>query len=87
MTWAARTTVSPEYKRLRPIVWARDKGLCQWPLFNGVCGGAGHQVDHIVPRSRGGRDILANLRVLCKRHHDRKTADEASAGRTAKRKK
>lgn len=60
--------------RLRTRVWARDGGLC------GKCGQAcSHkrdepadrtsigEVDHINPWSKGGRHVLENLRLLCRR--------------------
>lgn len=38
------------------------------------CGAPGTDVDHIVPRSRGGSDGHANLQTLCHACHSRKTA-------------
>jgi len=35
------------------------------------------KVDHIVPRSLGGSSEDANLRTLCKAHHDVVTAKQA----------
>lgn len=78
MTWPAASRVTPQFRRNRPLVWARDGGRCRWPLHSGFCDARGWQVDHVVPRFQGGSDDLANLRVLCKRHHDRKTAAEAA---------
>jgi 5-methylcytosine-specific restriction protein A len=37
---------------------------------------AATEVDHIVPRSRGGSDTWRNLQSLCKPCHSRKTARE-----------
>lgn len=34
------------------------------------------EVDHIVPRARGGIDSYENLQSLCKTHHSQKTARE-----------
>ena len=83
--WSSKSTVTPEYRRLRPMVWRRDAGRCQWPLYSGVCGLQGFETDHIVNRANGGSDTMENLRVLCKRHHNRKTADEAAEGRRRRR--
>jgi hypothetical protein len=55
---------------VRREVWKRDGGKCQWPMdAGGVCGSA-HQpeVDHVVPKARGGPSTAANLRVLCRPH-------------------
>ena len=48
-------------------VWIRDGGCCQWSLDGGGICGSTHrlQFDHIVPRARGGKSTVANVRVLC----------------------
>ena len=33
------------------------------------CGALASEVDHVLPRERGGRDVLENLRSLCSRCH------------------
>jgi len=54
-------------------VIARDGGACR------ICGklvtGRG-DVDHIVPKSRGGTDALDNLQYTHAECHSRKTASE-----------
>ena len=37
------------------------------------CGDLATEVDHIIPREKGGLDELHNLQGLCKRHHSLKT--------------
>lgn len=54
----------------------RDSGLCQ------VCHKANRitaatEVDHIVPKSRGGTDVPQNLQAICKQCHQLKTHREA----------
>jgi 5-methylcytosine-specific restriction endonuclease McrA len=45
----------------RQGVLARDGGRCQY------CGNAAETLDHVVPRSRGGRHVWENLVAACRR--------------------
>jgi hypothetical protein len=56
---------------VRREVWQRDGGCCQWALDSGgVCGSRLRlQLDHVVPRARGGQSVPSNLRVLCAAHN------------------
>ncbi|HET9595895.1 MAG TPA: HNH endonuclease [Anaeromyxobacteraceae bacterium] len=56
---------------VRRAVWQRSGGRCEWPLDSGGCCGSTTRVelDHIIPRARGGRSTLTNLRVLCCVHN------------------
>jgi 5-methylcytosine-specific restriction protein A len=68
-----RPKMPPEWHRLRRRV-LRAASCCAG------CGGAGpFEVDHIVPRSRGGGHEPSNLRALCKPCHASKTAAEGHA--------
>jgi 5-methylcytosine-specific restriction endonuclease McrA len=66
---------------VKRAVWERDGGRCQWPLASGgVCGSTVRvEIDHVVPRARGGPTRVDNLRCLCRRHNDR-AAREAFGG-------
>ena len=66
---ARRGYCSASWRRLRTLVLARDV-TCQWP----GCFELATQVDHIVPKARGGEDSLKNAQGLCTRHHAVKTA-------------
>lgn len=57
---------------VRRAVWIRDGGRCQWPVDRGgVCGSTLRlQLDHIVPRARGGPSSVENVRILCQVHND-----------------
>jgi HNH endonuclease len=56
---------------VRREVWTRDEGRCTWPLHDGGrCGSTLRlELDHIVPRARGGASTPDNLRVLCGAHN------------------
>jgi 5-methylcytosine-specific restriction endonuclease McrA len=54
-------------------VLRRDDNRC------GYCGGSAHTIDHVVPRSRGGKDSWENLVACCLRCNNMKgdrTPDE-----------
>jgi len=57
---------------VRRAVWERDGCRCQWRMSSGgVCGSTRRlQLDHIIPRARGGPSTIDNLRVLCAFHND-----------------
>lgn len=67
-------------------VWIRDGGRCQWPIDGGGICGSTHriQLDHIVPRARGGGSTVGNLRLACQVHNllaARQVFGEAFMGR------
>ena len=74
----------------RPVDWparveavlARDRA-CRWDDLGVMCGSIERlEVDHIGdPRDHR----LENLRVLCHRHHAKRTALQSAAARQAKR--
>ena len=47
------------WRRLRLQALQRDRDHCV------ECGALASEVDHVLPRERGGRDVLENLRSLC----------------------
>ena len=57
------------WQQVRAAVLARDPD-CTVP----GCGEVSTDVDHVVPRARGGSDEPANLVGLCHPHHSAKTA-------------
>ena len=61
-------SVPPRVKR---EVRNRDGGKCTWPLANGgTCDSTVRlEIDHVVPRGRGGPSTLENCRVLCDVHN------------------
>lgn len=73
-----RTYVKVPYSRRVPLnrraVFARDDGACQY------CAGPAENLDHVLPRSRGGTHTWENVVAACRRCNTRKgnrTPDEA----------
>ncbi|ACL64907.1 HNH endonuclease [Anaeromyxobacter dehalogenans 2CP-1] len=56
---------------VRREVWARDGGRCTFVLPSGEACGSTHrlELDHIVPRARGGASTADNLRIRCRGHN------------------
>ncbi len=56
---------------VRREVWSRDEGKCQWPLDSGgICGATLRlEIDHVVPRARGGPSTVDNCRLTCRTHN------------------
>lgn len=78
----ARTYGSPEYRRNRAAALKRAAGRCENAEGGQRCGSRDRvQVDHVTPVSQGGTHHLGNLRVLCRRCHQRKTAQEGGGYR------
>ncbi|MBI5201263.1 MAG: HNH endonuclease [Elusimicrobia bacterium] len=58
-------------RSVRDAVLLRDGGRCTYHPKGGVrCAATtGLEIDHIVPRAKGGTDELSNLRLLCREHN------------------
>ena len=56
---------------VRREVWSRDDGRCTWPLDSGgTCGSTLRlEIDHVVPRGRGGPSTVENCRLTCAMHN------------------
>ena len=56
---------------VKRAVWTRDEGKCQWPVDGGgVCGSMTRlEIDHVVPRGRGGPSTVENCRLACRVHN------------------
>ena len=52
----------------RTLTW-RDRGECQ---VKG-CDRRGNTVDHVIPRSRGGQHVWANVVLMCAKHNHTKS--------------
>ena len=67
------------WQKLRLAVLERDDYLCVQCKAEGRVAPA-TDVDHILPKSYGGKDEMGNLQSLCKPCHKIKTAEEARVG-------
>ena len=56
---------------VKRAVWSRDEGKCRWPLDSGgICGSTRRlEIDHVVPRARGGSSTVDNCRLACAMHN------------------
>jgi hypothetical protein len=57
---------------LRRAVWLRDQGRCSYinPETGKTCGSTAFlQLDHVLPRAKGGQHTLSNLRLRCQSHN------------------
>jgi len=66
------------WKQIREHVISRARGLCE---HRDGCNQPGTDVDHILNLAQNGSHEITNLQLLCKWHHKRKTALEASQAR------
>ena len=54
--------------KVKREVVRRDEGRCQWKLADGsICDATAMlEIDHVVPRGKGGVDTVENCRLLCR---------------------
>lgn len=66
------------WDKLRKIVMERDQRLCQCDECQGgrLRVVAAQEVDHIIPKAKGGTDDLGNLRAVSSDCHKRITAQQ-----------
>ena len=67
-SWAGAAPMAPGWSARRAAVLDRDGHTCV------LCRQPATEVDHIVPRWRGGSDEMANLRALCTPCHRARSA-------------
>lgn len=63
-------------RRVRWIVWVRDRGVCQYGIHLNCPGYVEpyeFELDHIWPVSKGGDNSLANLAVACRECNRKKS--------------
>lgn len=77
--WSARMGVHPEIPVRVAKLLKRQKGKCSH-CDNYFKDGDSMEVDHIIPKTNGGRDFYENWQLLHRHCHDTKTANDGSLG-------
>jgi RNA-directed DNA polymerase len=78
--WSTRMGVHPEVSNRVATLLKRQKGKCS-QCDNYFKDGDSLEVDHIVPKSKGGKDKYDNWQLLHRHCHDTKTASDGSSGK------
>lgn len=78
--WSTRMGVHPEMPSLIAKLLKQQKGKCSY-CSNLFRDGDLTEVDHIIPRAKGGKDSYENRQLLHRHCHDRKTASDGSLGK------
>lgn len=55
-----------EYDAIRPLVWERSEGMCEWP----GCHAPAWEIHHVRGRWPKDANAPGNLRAICRFHHD-----------------
>lgn len=73
--WAKRLTTNNTYNTRVTILLKSQKGICKWCksyfTYDDLL-----EIDHIIPRAKGGKDEYVNLQLLHRHCHDLKTATD-----------
>jgi len=77
--WSTRKGKHPETPIRVATLLKKQKGKCPHCGLHFKCEDS-MEIDHIIPRSKGGKDIYKNLQLLHKHCHDVKTANDGSVG-------
>ena len=73
--WTKRLSTSLYFNTRTKILLNSQKGICKWCNY-GFREGDVLEIDHIIPRFHGGKDIYTNLQLLHRNCHDSKTAQD-----------
>lgn len=72
------------WDKTRAEILRRDRFLCQSCKRSGKATAA-TEVDHVIPKWKGGKDVEGNLEAICSACHKAKTAAEAAEASAASR--
>ena len=70
--WGSRMGHHPELPNRLATLLHKQKGKCEWCKLHFFYGDL-LEIDHIIPKSKGGKDEYNNLQVLHRHCHDKKT--------------
>jgi RNA-directed DNA polymerase len=79
--WTTRIGKHPEVTTRMTTLLKKQKGKCNHCGLNFKSDDL-LEIDHIIPKSKGGRDMYNNLQVLHRHCHDDKTVSDGSLNRT-----
>jgi hypothetical protein len=69
-TGSASKTRAAIPTQIRRFVYQRDGGVCAYADGSRKCGARNFlELDHVVPRAQGGKDVADNLRLRCRAHN------------------
>jgi RNA-directed DNA polymerase len=77
--WSSRMGTHPEVSTKVASLLKRQKGKCRH-CNNYFKDGDSIEVDHIIPKSKGGKDKYDNWQLLHRHCHDTKTVNDGSSG-------
>jgi RNA-directed DNA polymerase len=77
--WSTRMGTHPEVSTRIASLLKRQKGICSH-CNNYFKDGDSIEIDHIIPKSKGGKDKYDNWQLLHRHCHDTKTASDGSSG-------
>jgi RNA-directed DNA polymerase len=77
--WSSRMGKHPEVSHIVATLLKRQKGKCAYCEMH-FTNESVMEVDHIIPKSKGGKNEYKNLQLLHRHCHDEKTASDESLG-------
>src|SRR5215467_9110148 len=77
--WVGKTPDTPIPARVQLRVYIRDKGRCQCGCNRPIRAGEKWDIDHTTAIILGGENREANLRLLLREHHRKKSREDVAA--------
>jgi len=77
--WSSRMGTHPEVPKTVATLLKRQKGKCTHCEMH-FTNESVMEVDHIIPKSKGGKNEMKNIQLLHRHCHDEKTASDGSSG-------